>query len=38
MLEKSKLVKTKKVIKIQNVDFWLEKSKFDFDLNGQMTI
>ena len=27
-----------KMVKSQNVDFWLEKSKFDFDFNGQMTI
>ena len=37
MLGRSKLVQ-EKIIKSQNVDFWFEKSKFDVDLNGEMTI
>ena len=33
MLERLELVKTKKVVNIQNVNFFtLKKSKFDFDL------
>ena len=38
MLERPKLAKTDKMVKSQNVDFWLQKSKFDFDKNSQMTL
>ena len=35
MLGRSELVKMDKMVKSQKVDYWLEKSKFDFDLIGQ---
>ena len=37
MLKRSKLVKMDKMVKSQNVDFYLEKSKFNFDYNVEMT-
>ena len=36
-LERSKLVKTDKIVRSQNVTFDLKKSKFDFDLNVKLS-
>ena len=38
MLERSKIVKKDEIVISQNVNFSLEKSMFNFDLNGHMTI